>query len=99
MFRKTAFALLALAALGSAALTPTVASAHDYGWGGPGWGRFWHDGWRHRHPFWHFGWRHRPGWGFYGQTPHGYVGPGGSGGFAPQGRYGGHGGFYGGHGG
>jgi hypothetical protein len=40
MFRKTAFALATVAALGAAALVPTEASAKGFkgGWGHHGWG-------------------------------------------------------------
>jgi hypothetical protein len=37
MFRKLALGLVAAAALGTAALAPTAASAKPFGWGG-GWG-------------------------------------------------------------
>jgi hypothetical protein len=51
MFRKITIALVATAALGTAALAPTSASA----WG-------WHDGFHHG---WHGGWFHS-GWGYGG---------------------------------
>jgi hypothetical protein len=41
MLRKIAFAALAAASLGVAALAPTSASA----WVGPGWHGGWHNGW------------------------------------------------------
>jgi hypothetical protein len=55
MLRKSILAFAAVAALGTAALTPTTASATWYGkgWYGyhdyhPGWS------WRYRHPYWGF---------------------------------------------
>lgn len=57
MLRKLTLALVAVAALGTAAMAPTSASA--WGWHGR-----WHGGW---HGGWHRGW----GWGprFYGGGP------------------------------
>ncbi len=42
MIRKLTFAFVAAAALGTAALAPTAASAH---WVGGGWGGGYHGGW------------------------------------------------------
>jgi outer membrane protein W len=56
MLRKSILALAALGALGTAALTPTTASAHWYGSGWYGYGK----------PYYGYGWNYRP-YGFYGQ--------------------------------
>lgn len=56
MLRKSILAFAAVAALGSAALTPTAASAH---WYGPGYGYTYDPAWT-----WHY--RHHPYFGFYG---------------------------------
>jgi hypothetical protein len=56
MFRKMTIALVATAALGTAALAPTSASA--WGWRG-GFHDDWHGGWFHR------GWGHGPGWCYF----------------------------------
>jgi hypothetical protein len=66
MLRKIGFALVAAAALGTAALAPTSASAWGHGHGFHG-GR--HGGWGHR-DFGRGGWGHRdfgggPGWCYY----------------------------------
>jgi len=52
MLRKSILAFAALAALGSAALTPTAASAHWYGGGWYGYNTY-HPGfaWRYGHPY------------------------------------------------
>ncbi len=50
MLRKLTLSLVAVAALGTAAMAPTSASA--WGWHGGGWRGGWHGGW-------HRGW----GWG------------------------------------
>jgi hypothetical protein len=63
MFRKLALALIAATALGTAAMTPTTASAWRLGgWHGyhgyHGWNRGWgyrHYGWRYRHYSWGYG--------------------------------------------
>jgi Spy/CpxP family protein refolding chaperone len=57
MFRKMTIALVATAALGTAALAPTSASA-AWGWHG-GYHHGWHGGWFHR------GWGPGPGWCYY----------------------------------
>jgi hypothetical protein len=58
MFRKIALALVATAALGTAALAPTSASA------------WWHGGWHGGWHGWHGGWHRGYAWGwaprFYG---------------------------------
>jgi hypothetical protein len=63
MLRKISFALVAAAALGTAALAPTSASAWGHGFHGR-----YHGGWGHRG----LGWGHRgvvygagPGWCYY----------------------------------
>jgi hypothetical protein len=57
MLRKSIFALAALGALGTAALTPTTASAHWYGHGWYGYGA----------PYYGYGWNHYRPYGFYGK--------------------------------
>jgi hypothetical protein len=62
MFRKISIALIAAAALGSAALAPTTASA----WGRGGFGGFhggFHEGWGHRSFGYGFG--YSPGWCYF----------------------------------
>jgi hypothetical protein len=61
MFRKLTIAFVAAAALGTAAMAPTTASAWGWGHGG------WHGGWHHG---WGGGWGYR-GWGYraYGGGP------------------------------
>jgi hypothetical protein len=62
MFRKISIALVAAAALGSAALAPTSASA----WGRGGFGGFhggFHEGWGHRG--FGFGHGYGPGWCYF----------------------------------
>ncbi|MBX3554198.1 MAG: hypothetical protein KIT85_11800 [Pseudolabrys sp.] len=54
MFRKSLLALAAVAALGTAALAPTSASA-------------WHGGW-HGHHHGHHGWHRGIGFGVFGPT-------------------------------
>jgi hypothetical protein len=59
MFRKLSLAAVAAVSLGAAALAPTAASAHWYGYGGG----------------WHGGWHHGGGWGaprFYAGGPYSY---------------------------
>jgi hypothetical protein len=60
MFRKLALAVVAAASLGAAALTPSAASAH--GWG-------WHGGHHHHHGFYGPGFRV----GYVGVGPGCYV--------------------------
>ena len=61
MLRKLLFVLIAAAALGTAALLPSPASAwHGRGhggWGHSGWGHSW--GYSGHHARVHHGWRHR----------------------------------------
>jgi hypothetical protein len=57
MFRKMTIALVATAALGTAALAPTSASA--WGWHRGGFHGGWHGGWFHR------GWGPGPGWCYF----------------------------------
>jgi hypothetical protein len=62
MFRKISIALVAAAALGSAALAPTSASA----WGRGGFSGFhggFHEGWGHRG--FGFGYGYGPGWCYF----------------------------------
>jgi Spy/CpxP family protein refolding chaperone len=61
MFRKMTIALVATAALGTAALAPTSASA--WGWHG-GFHHGWHGGWFHR-GWGYAGWGPGPGWCYY----------------------------------
>jgi Spy/CpxP family protein refolding chaperone len=60
MFRKLTIAVVAAAALGTAAMAPTTASA--WGWHGGGWHGGWHHGWG-------------GGWGYraWGYRPHGWC--------------------------
>jgi hypothetical protein len=60
MLRKLMFIMVAIAAVGTAALTPTPASAWHGGWHGGGWhGGGWHGGWRGG------GWGYGRGWCYY----------------------------------
>lgn len=64
MFRKIAFAAIAAASLGTAALAPTAASA---GWG-------WHHHGHHHH---HGHGHHHHGWRHYAWGPGHFIGGGG----------------------
>ena len=63
MFRKISIALVAAAALGSAALAPTSASAWGRGGGFGGYHGGFHEGWGHRG--FGFGYGHAPGWYYF----------------------------------
>ena len=61
MFRKTLLALAAAATIGTAALMPTVASAHYYsGYGG--YGAHYYGGYHHRYH--HYGYSSYRGYGY-----------------------------------
>jgi len=62
MFRKITFALVAVAALSTAALAPTSASA--WGWGG-GWHGGYGHGWGHGWGYRGFGWGYGRGWCYW----------------------------------
>lgn len=61
MFRKLTIALVATAALGTAALSSSAAEAHWRGYG-------WYGGYGYSHSYWkpHYGY----GYGHYGYRPH-----------------------------
>jgi len=61
MFRKITIALVAAAALGSAALAPTSASAWGRGGGFGGFHGGFHERWGHRG----FGYGYGPGWCYF----------------------------------
>jgi hypothetical protein len=61
MFRKISIALVAAAALGSATLAPTSASAWGRGGGFGGYHGGFHEGWGHRG----FGYGVGPGWCYF----------------------------------
>ena len=63
MFRKISIALVAAAALGSAALAPTSASAWGHGGGFGGFHGGFHEGWGHRG--FGFGYGYGPGWCYF----------------------------------
>jgi hypothetical protein len=63
MFRKTSIALVAAAALGSAALAPTSAAAWGRGGGFGGFHGGFHEGWGHRG--FGFGYGCGPGWCYF----------------------------------
>jgi hypothetical protein len=66
MLRKSILAFTAVAALGTAALTPTTADAHWYGGGWYGYGKpYYHSfgwDWKYRYPYGFYGPRHVFGW-------------------------------------
>ena len=63
MFRKISIALVAAAALCSAALAPTSASAWGRGGGFGGFHSGFHEGWGHRG--FGFGYSYGPGWCYF----------------------------------
>jgi hypothetical protein len=63
MFRKISIALVAAAALGSAALAPTSASAWGRGGGFGGFHGGYHEGWGHRG--FGYGYGGGPGWCYF----------------------------------
>jgi hypothetical protein len=64
MLRKSILAFTAVAALGTAALTPTTADAHWYGHGWYGYGKPYYGsfGWKYRYPYGFYGPRYFYGW-------------------------------------